>query len=257
MGRVDPHGRRADHVPRRRRRAAGPAPARARSRSWCWSCATTTTVVERCRALAAELRRRRRPGRARRAHVETSIGRRATDWELKGVPVRLEVGPRDLAEGVVTLVRRDRRRQGAGRARRPRRDRRRRSSTQPRPTLLAEATERRDAAPSTSTTIDEAVEAAATGFARIPWAHARRRGRGRAGQATASRCAACVTPDGSLPAPTTSADARRRRRPRLLTGPAAPSGPSPAIGATAAGASGVGRSAPTGRRTRRVRGRRS
>ena len=35
-----------------------------------------------------------------------SIGRRATDWELKGVPVRLELGPRDLAENAVTLVRR-------------------------------------------------------------------------------------------------------------------------------------------------------
>ena len=37
-----------------------------------------------------------------------SFGRRAVEWELKGVPVRLELGPRDLAEGVVTLVRRDR-----------------------------------------------------------------------------------------------------------------------------------------------------
>ena len=38
------------------------------------------------------------------ARVDTSFGRRATDWELKGVPLRLEVGPRDLAEGNVTLV---------------------------------------------------------------------------------------------------------------------------------------------------------
>jgi prolyl-tRNA synthetase len=37
----------------------------------------------------------------------TAFGRRATDWELKGVPLRIEVGPRDLAEGQVTLVRRD------------------------------------------------------------------------------------------------------------------------------------------------------
>ncbi len=36
--------------------------------------------------------------------VEVSAGRRATDWELKGVPVRLELGPRDLAEGSVTVV---------------------------------------------------------------------------------------------------------------------------------------------------------
>ncbi|HEV3268877.1 MAG TPA: proline--tRNA ligase [Acidimicrobiales bacterium] len=36
-----------------------------------------------------------------------SFGRRVTDWEIKGVPLRVEVGPRDLAEGVVTVVRRD------------------------------------------------------------------------------------------------------------------------------------------------------
>jgi len=36
----------------------------------------------------------------------TSFGRRATDWELKGVPVRIEVGPRDLKEGLVTVKRR-------------------------------------------------------------------------------------------------------------------------------------------------------
>ena len=29
--------------------------------------------------------------------VGTSFGRRSVDWELKGVPVRVEVGPRDLA----------------------------------------------------------------------------------------------------------------------------------------------------------------
>jgi prolyl-tRNA synthetase len=36
-----------------------------------------------------------------------SYGRRVTDWEIKGVPLRVEVGPRDLAAGVVTVVRRD------------------------------------------------------------------------------------------------------------------------------------------------------
>ena len=40
--------------------------------------------------------------------VSTSFGRRAVEWELKGVPVRVEVGPRDLANGEVTVVRRDR-----------------------------------------------------------------------------------------------------------------------------------------------------
>ncbi len=42
------------------------------------------------------------------ADTQTSFGRRATEWELKGVPVRIEVGPRDLAQGQVTRVRRDR-----------------------------------------------------------------------------------------------------------------------------------------------------
>jgi prolyl-tRNA synthetase len=36
-----------------------------------------------------------------------SFGRRLTDWEIKGVPVRIEVGPRDLAQGVVAMARRD------------------------------------------------------------------------------------------------------------------------------------------------------
>jgi prolyl-tRNA synthetase len=41
-----------------------------------------------------------RPGR---------FGRKVVDWELKGVPLRVEVGPRDLEAGQVTVVRRDHR----------------------------------------------------------------------------------------------------------------------------------------------------
>ena len=36
--------------------------------------------------------------------VETSFGRRSVAWELKGVPVRVEIGPRDLDDGQVTVV---------------------------------------------------------------------------------------------------------------------------------------------------------
>ena len=39
--------------------------------------------------------------------VSTAFGRRATDWELKGVPIRVEVGPRDLLDGMAVLRRRD------------------------------------------------------------------------------------------------------------------------------------------------------
>jgi prolyl-tRNA synthetase len=38
--------------------------------------------------------------------VEVPFGRRAIDAELKGYPVRVEVGPRDVAEGRAVLVRR-------------------------------------------------------------------------------------------------------------------------------------------------------
>ena len=56
--------------------------------------------------LAAELR-----AEGVRAHVDNrfhlSFGRRSVDWELKGVPVRIELGERELAAGRATLVRRD------------------------------------------------------------------------------------------------------------------------------------------------------
>lgn len=36
-----------------------------------------------------------------------SPGFKFNDWELKGIPLRLEIGPRDLANGKAVLVRRD------------------------------------------------------------------------------------------------------------------------------------------------------
>ena len=46
-----------------------------------------------------------------RVHVDTrfhtSFGRRTVDWELKGVPVRVEIGARELATGQATLARHD------------------------------------------------------------------------------------------------------------------------------------------------------
>jgi len=41
------------------------------------------------------------------ARTDTSFGRRVVDWELKGVPLRIEVGPRDLKARTVVLCRRD------------------------------------------------------------------------------------------------------------------------------------------------------
>jgi prolyl-tRNA synthetase len=39
--------------------------------------------------------------------TDQSFGRRAVEWELKGVPIRIEIGPRDVEQGQVVVVRRD------------------------------------------------------------------------------------------------------------------------------------------------------
>jgi prolyl-tRNA synthetase len=59
-------------------------------------------VVVAAKALAADLRTR-----GVRAHVDTrdaSPGFKFNDWELKGAPVRLELGPRDLEAGTTVLA---------------------------------------------------------------------------------------------------------------------------------------------------------
>jgi prolyl-tRNA synthetase len=47
------------------------------------------------------------------ARLHTSFGRRSVDWELKGVPVRIELGARELTSGRATLARRDDRRRSS------------------------------------------------------------------------------------------------------------------------------------------------
>ena len=129
--------------------------------------------------------------------VAQSFGRRATDWELKGVPVRVEVGPRDLAEGQVTLVRRDL------------------GEKQPVPVagvqagvdhllaavqdgMLSRATAERDASTVDAATLDEAAEAAQSGIVRVPWTLVRGEGEQRlAERAVTVRC--LQTPDGAVP----------------------------------------------------------
>jgi prolyl-tRNA synthetase len=100
--------------------------------------------------------------------VDVSFGRRAVDWELKGVPVRVEVGPRDLAEGNVTLVRRD----TGEKAQVPAGELTARVAEAldaAQANLLAEATALRDRRTVDVTTLAEAAEAAQDGFARVPW----------------------------------------------------------------------------------------
>jgi len=132
------------------------------------------------------------------AQVATSFGRRATDWELKGVPVRIEVGPRDLAEGNVTLSRRDTGEKvqvpvGEAAARVPA------LLSQIQADLLAGATKRRDDRTHDAATVEDAVEAGRVGFARIAWDLLKDGGEARLAQdAITVRC--LQTADGGLPA---------------------------------------------------------
>ncbi len=65
-----------------------------------------TSVREAAEALASDLRARGVRVRVDgREHVRP--GAKFIEWELKGAPLRLELGERDLAAGAVTVVRRD------------------------------------------------------------------------------------------------------------------------------------------------------
>ncbi len=103
------------------------------------------------------------------AATDVSFGRRVTDWELRGVPVRIEVGPRDLARGQVTLVRRDTESKETvaidGVA-----DTIPAALTGAQSALIAGALAEREARTGDATTVDEAAELGQDGFARIPWA---------------------------------------------------------------------------------------
>jgi prolyl-tRNA synthetase len=102
------------------------------------------------------------------ARVDVSFGRRATDWELKGVPLRLEIGPRDLATGDVTIVRRDtgvKSQVNLGAAAVQVLD----AIDLLQAELLTSATARRNDATADCSTLDEIIEASASGFARAPW----------------------------------------------------------------------------------------
>jgi len=102
------------------------------------------------------------------AQVATPFGRRSTDWELKGVPIRLEVGPRDVAEGQAVLVRRDTgEKVPVALAEVVPTVQRLLAELQD--SLLAEATAMRDERTADVASLDEVLEAAATGFARVPW----------------------------------------------------------------------------------------
>ncbi len=129
--------------------------------------------------------------------TDTAFGRRAVDAELKGVPVRIEVGPRDLAEGAVTVARRV----AGTKASTPLgslADAVRAALAEDQQALYDEALARREAHTADVTSVDDAVAAAATGWARIPWATLGVEGEARLAQdALTVRC--LLRPDGSVP----------------------------------------------------------
>lgn len=131
------------------------------------------------------------------ARTAQGFGRRVTEWELKGVPVRIEVGQRDLDAGRVTIARRD----GTDK------------TGVPLGTLAGKVQSvlasmqiemfehaRRRLAERTvdATSPDEALAAAKVGFARIPWSELGEQGEDMLNRhAVSVRCV--QTADGELP----------------------------------------------------------
>ncbi|MBA2438238.1 MAG: hypothetical protein H0V52_07800 [Acidimicrobiia bacterium] len=136
--------------------------------------------------------------------VDVGFGRRSIEWELKGVPVRVEVGPRDLAEGRVTLVRRiEGTKEAHSVAEAP--DRVVAALDEAQRSLLLEARQRREDATVEVESLDAAAEAAQEGWARLPWALVGDDGEQRLAQRGVTvRC--LQRPDGGLPAVDDEAD---------------------------------------------------
>ncbi|WP_250027273.1 proline--tRNA ligase [Paractinoplanes maris] len=129
--------------------------------------------------------------------ADIPFGRRAIDAELQGVPIRIEAGPRDLANGSVTIARRID------------------GSKTPTPLaevlsavtsalkadqerLYDEAVAFRAANTVEVKTLGEAIEAAQTGWAQVPWSAVGEAGEKEAnGKAVTVRC--LTRPDGTMP----------------------------------------------------------
>jgi prolyl-tRNA synthetase len=129
--------------------------------------------------------------------VDVPFGRRAIDAELKGYPVRIEIGPRDIAENRVVMVRRvtgekiavpidgvvslvtaaleaDQK------------------------TLYEQALTRQRQRTADVTSVPEAIEAASTGWARLPWSEVGSEGEAELNaQGVTVRC--LVRADGGVP----------------------------------------------------------
>ncbi|WP_256792770.1 His/Gly/Thr/Pro-type tRNA ligase C-terminal domain-containing protein [Terrabacter sp. Ter38] len=131
------------------------------------------------------------------ARVDTPFGRRAVDAELKGIPLRVEVGPRDLAEGSVTVARRI----AGGKSSVPLGgvvDTVTGALDEDHDALYAAALAHRDTNTAAVSSIEEAAEAARSGWATIPWSTLGEDGESQlAESAVTVRC--LTMPDGTVP----------------------------------------------------------
>jgi prolyl-tRNA synthetase len=130
--------------------------------------------------------------------THTGFGRRATDWELKGVPLRIDLGPRDLAEGQATVVRRD----TGEKLPVPLGDLPGRVEpllNEIQAAMLGEATDFRESATTDVGSLEEALEAGKEGVGRIEWAKLGAEGeRKLLDDGISVRC--IQRPDGTVPA---------------------------------------------------------
>jgi len=129
--------------------------------------------------------------------VDTAFGRRAVDAELKGYPVRVEVGPRDLAAGNAVVVRRF----DGSKTAVPVADVVGQVLTaldEDQQKLYDTALAFRESHTVEVPTLADAIAATATGWARVPWSAVGVEGEAEAnGQGVTVRC--LVRADGSVP----------------------------------------------------------
>lgn len=130
--------------------------------------------------------------------LDTAFGRRAVDAELKGVPIRIEVGPRDVVEGSVVLVRRI----AGGKTPTLRAGvvaQVRASLDADQKALYEESLAFAQARTVDVATLEDARGAAVTGWARIPWKTLGEEGEAKLAESAIS--VRCLTrSDGSVPA---------------------------------------------------------
>jgi prolyl-tRNA synthetase len=100
--------------------------------------------------------------------VDQSFGWRATEWDLQGVPIRVEIGPREVAADNAVLYRRDTR-QKSTLTLHAVAEEAQRLTGRVRNDMLGAATQRRDSVISDCATLAQVRDAAQTGVARVPW----------------------------------------------------------------------------------------